>query len=309
MALNRLRHTRSTFLWGAFLSVLLLTPAKAQQIAFTWDDVPAHGALPAGETRVDIARELISAMKKAHMPPVYGFVNGVMAEREPLSAPVLQMWRDAGLPLGNHTWSHPNLNQISLEDWQGDLLKNEPLLQKTMGNYDWHWLRFPYLAEGETDEKRAATRKFLAQHGYKIAAVTMNFADYAYNEPYARCIAKNDNVSIAKLETSYLGAAGASADRIRSLAKTLYGHDIPYVLLMHVGAFDARMLPRLLKLYRERGFGFVTLAQAESDPFYKNDLDLSLSPAPSTLEEASWTRGLPVAPVPAPAIDLDALCR
>jgi peptidoglycan/xylan/chitin deacetylase (PgdA/CDA1 family) len=300
---------RNTFLWIAFLSALLLTPAKAQQIAFTWDDLPAHGALPAGETRVEIAQKLIAAMRDAHMPPAYGFVNGVQAEREPLSAPMLQMWRDAGLPLGNHTWSHPNLNQNSLEDWQADLLKNEALLQKNMGNDDWHWVRFPYLAEGETQEKRLAERKFLAQHGYKIAAVTMNFADYAYNEPYARCVARNDYPSITKLETSYLDAAGAAADRIRSLAKTLYGHDIPYVLLMHVGAFDARMLPRLLKLYRDRGFRFVTLAQAESDPFYKNDLDLSLSPVPDTLEEATWTRGLPVPPMPVPSIDLDALCR
>jgi hypothetical protein len=30
------------------------------------------------------------------------------------------------------------------------------------------------------------------------------------------------------------------------------------------------------------------------DPFYKNDLDLTLSPVPDTLEEAMWVRGLPV---------------
>lgn len=302
-------HVRKSILGYAVPLALLFTPAQAQQIAITWDDLPAHGVLPAGETRVGIAQKLIAAMRDAHMPPAYGFVNGVQAEREPLSVPVLQMWRDAGLPLGNHTWSHPNLNQSSLEDWQLDLLKNEALLQKYMGDGDWHWLRFPYLAEGETQEKRLAERKFLAQHGYKIAAVTMNFADYSYNEPYARCVAKNDIVSIARLETSYLDSAGAASDRIRSMAKTLYGHDIPYVLLMHEGAFDARMLPLLLKLYRDRGFSFVTLEQAESDPFYRNDLDLSLSPVPSTLEEATWTRGLPVPFTPVPAIDLDALCR
>jgi peptidoglycan/xylan/chitin deacetylase (PgdA/CDA1 family) len=309
MALNRLRHTRSTFLWGAFLSALLFTPAKAQQIAFTWDDVPAHSALPAGETRVDIARRLISAMKEAHMPPAYGFVNGVQTEREPLSTPVLQMWRDAGMPLGNHTWSHPSLNQNTLEDWQLDLLKNEPLLQKYMSNSDWHWVRFPFLAEGETPEKLAATRVFLAQHGYKIAAVTMSFGDYAYNEPYARCVAKSDSAAIPSLEANYLDAAAAAVDYSRAMAKTLYGHDIPYVLLMHIGAFDARMLPRLLKLYRDRGISFVTLDEAEKDPFYKNDLDLSLSPVPDTLEEARIKRGLPFPPKPVPGMDLDALCR
>jgi len=93
------------------------------------------------------------------------------------------------------------------------------------------------------------------------------------------------------------------------MSKALYERDIPYVLLMHVGAFDARMLPRLLKLYRDRGFSFVTLQQAESDPFYKNDLDLSLPPAPDSLEEAMILRGLPIPSRPAQSIDLDTLCR
>jgi peptidoglycan/xylan/chitin deacetylase (PgdA/CDA1 family) len=293
----------------AALSTAVLIPAKAQQIAFTWDDVPAHSALPAGETRVEIAHKLIAAMSDAHMPPVYGFVNGVQTEREPLSTPVLQIWRDAGLSLGNHTWSHPNLNTSALADWQLDFLKNEPLLEKYMGNNDWHWVRFPFLGEGENAEKRAATRKFLAQRGYKIAAVTMSFGDYAYNEPYARCVTKHDTVAIAQLETSYLESAGAAVDYSRSMAKALYGHDIPYVLLMHVGALDAEMLPRLLKFYRDKGFSFVTLQQAESDPFYKNDLDLSLPPAPDSLEEAMRMRGLAIPAGPTPHMDLDAVCR
>jgi len=265
--------------------------------------------MPAGESRVEIGRKLIAAMSDAHLPPAYGFLNGVQTEREPLSTPVIQMWRDAGLPLGNHTWSHPNLNSNSLEDWESDLLKNETLLKKYMGGNDWHWIRFPYLGEGETEEKRTAARKFLVQHGYKIAPVTMSFGDYAYNEPYARCVAKNDNAAITRLEASYLDAAGAAIDYSRAMAKALYGHDIPYVLLMHVGAFDAEMLPRLVKLYRDRGFTFVTLEEAEKDPFYKNDLDLSLSPAPDSLEEAMQLRGLAIPSRPAAAIDLAAICR
>src|SRR5580698_3054718 len=107
--------------------------ALAQQIAFTWDDLPSHSALPPGETRVGIGKKIISAMKDAHMPPVYGFVNGIHTEDEPLSTPMLKEWRDAGLPLGNHTWSHMNLNQRSVADWEADALKNEPVLQSYMG--------------------------------------------------------------------------------------------------------------------------------------------------------------------------------
>jgi peptidoglycan/xylan/chitin deacetylase (PgdA/CDA1 family) len=292
-----------------FLSFTFCTLAPAQQIAFTWDDLPAHSALPQGETRVEIGHKLIAAMKAAHMPPIYGFVNGVAIDREPASAPMLKDWRDAGFFLGNHTWSHMNLNTSSLADWEADLLKNEPTLEQNAGNTDWHWLRYPFLAEGDTEEKRTATRKFLAAHGYRIAAVTMSFGDYIWNEPYARCVAKNDTAAISQLETSYLEAASTDADFRRAMAKALYNHDIPYVLLMHVGAFDARMLPRLLDLYRSKGFTFVTLKEAENDPFYAGSIDPSLPDQPESLEATMHARGLALPPRPKPSLDPNALCR
>jgi peptidoglycan/xylan/chitin deacetylase (PgdA/CDA1 family) len=178
-----------------------------------------------------------------------------------------------------------------------------------MGDADWRWLRYPYLAEGDTAATRAAGRRFLADRGYKVATVTMGFGDYLYNEPYARCVAKKDSAAIARLESSYLAAADAAIVYSRSLSKALYGHDIPYVLLMHVGAFDARMLPRLLALYRERGFRFVTLEEAESAPFYRSAIDPGLPSSPDSLEAAMTARGLPLPPAPGPNLDLDALCR
>jgi peptidoglycan/xylan/chitin deacetylase (PgdA/CDA1 family) len=292
------------------LSFLPFIPfAAAQQIAFTWDDLPAHSALPPGESRVETGRKLIAAMKAAGMPPVYGFVNGIAIQREPNSEPMLDDWRKAGFFLGNHTWSHMNLNTSSLADWEADLLKNEPTLKQHAGASDWHWLRYPFLAEGDTPAKRTEARKFLAKHNYKIAAVAMSFGDYMWNEPYARCVAKNDRTAIAQLESSYLEAAAADADFRRAMAKALFGHDIPYVLLMHVGAFDARMLPRLLDLYRNRGFSFVTLESAEKDAFYTSSLDPSLSEQPDSLESALNARHIPLPPRPEPAIDPNTLCR
>ena len=282
---------------------------RAQQIAFTWDDVPAHSAMPPGETRVGIAQKLISAMKDAGLPPVYGFVNGVAVEREPASEPVFKVWRDAGFPLGNHAWSHMNLNTAKLEDWEADVLKDEPVLEKYAAGTDWHWLRYPFLAEGDTPEKRMAARKFLAERGYKIAAVTMSFGDYMWNEPYARCSAKGDTAAIATLESSYLDAAASDAEFRRAMAKALFGHDIPYVLLMHVGAFDARMLPRLLALYKSKGFSFVTLEEAEKDPFYKGSMDPKLDAPPDMLEGAMKAKGLPLPERPKSGVDVNTLCK
>lgn len=293
----------------AALAFAAIPFATSQQIAFTWDDLPAHSALPPGETRVEIGRKLIAAMQAERMPPVYGFMNGVQLDREPDSAPMLKDWTYAGYLLGNHTWSHMNLNTMDLVDWEADLRKNEPLLDKYAEGNDWHWLRFPFLAEGDTPAKRADARAFLAAHGYRIAAVTMSFGDYMWNEPYARCVAKNDTTAIAQLESSYLQAAAEDADFRRAMSKILYGHDIPYVLLMHIGAFDARMLPRLLKQYRDKGFTFISLQDAENDPFYASAIDPSLPEQPYSLEAAMQARGLPLPARSKTFDDVDSLCR
>ena len=122
----------------------------------------------------------------------------------------------------------------------------------------------------------------------------MSFGDYQWNEPYARCRAKDDQEAIAFLEKSYLAAAEDSIAYYRTLSHALYGRDIPYVLLMHLGAFDAEMLPRLLNLYRSKGFQFVTLEQAESDAFYREDMNLTLPPGPDSLEGVMAERHLPL---------------
>lgn len=295
-------------------AVLTLTLAGAAQaadkpvIAVTWDDIPAHSALPPGVTRVQIAADLLQASAEAKAP-AFAFINAVQSEREPDSAPVLTMWRKAGQPLGNHTWSHQNLASLTPEQFIAEIQRNEPTLKALMGREDWRWLRYPFLSEGDTPEKRLAVRAWLAGNHYKIASVTMGFGDYAYNEPYARCMAKGDQAAIAELERRFLDGAAADADRARAMSHALFGKDIPYVLLMHGGAFDARMAPRLFKLYEDRGFGFTTLAEAQKHPFYRTDTDPGLTPEPTTLDGALRAKGLPVPPSSVDLAPLERLCR
>jgi peptidoglycan/xylan/chitin deacetylase (PgdA/CDA1 family) len=243
------------------------------------------------------------------MPPVYGFVNGLAVEEHPETGAVLAAWRAAGNPLGNHTWSHMNLNQHSLQEFEQDAEKNEGLLELQMKGMDWKWFRFPFLADGDTAAKKMGFRVYLAEHGYRIAAVTMSFSDYEWNEPYARCEAKHNGREIRWLESSYLKAADEDIGYRRAMAQKLFGVDIPYVLLMHIGAFDARMLPRLLRVYQERGFRFVTLEEAEKDPFYKYDVDPKLLPGPDTLEGAMLEKHLPVPQKKDYGPELEKVCK
>lgn len=298
-------------LFSAVLALALADAARAADkpvIAVTWDDLPAHSALPTGVTRTQIAADLLKASADANAP-AFGFINAVQNEREPASAPVLTMWRAAGQPLGNHTWSHQNLSSLTPEQFIAEIERNEPALKALMGREDWRWLRYPFLSEGETAEKRLAVRAWLAANHYKIASVTLGFGDYAYNEPYARCLAKGDHAAVAELERRFLDGAADDADRARTMSRALFGRDIPYVLLMHGGAFDARMASRLFKLYQDKGFGFTTLAEAQQHPFYKTDVDPGLSPEPTTLEGAMRAKGLPVPPSRVNLAPLESLCR
>jgi peptidoglycan/xylan/chitin deacetylase (PgdA/CDA1 family) len=291
--------------------LFVLTPivASCQQMAITFDDLPAAGQKPASISRLEIAQSILATLKQQNMPPVYGFVNGVRTEEAPVTLSVLDAWRAAGQPLGSHTWSHPDLEIITPAEFEADIEKNEPLLRKYMAGEDWHWLRYPFLHEGETTAKHREIRAWLKAHNYKVADVTMDFEDYLWNEPYARCVAKGDTAAIAQLHDSFLATAASYIDTYRTLARNLYGHDIPYVLLLHEGAFEARILPELLDLYRTRGFTFISLPTAEADPAYAEDPDFGYPGGGALTEQLTAKRKLKSPPNSKPYEQLAATCR
>ncbi len=279
------------------------------QVAFTFDDLPAHGPLPPGEFRPEPIRTIIKVLKTEHMPPTYGFVNGFRTAQYPYQAELLREWLASGNPLGNHTWSHPELDKSSAQKYIHNIAEDEPLLQKLDPLGDWHWFRYPYLEEGNTLAKREAVRSYLLDHHYKIAEVTLDFEDYMWNDAYARCAARRDDAAVASLHTSYLATADEYITYSRTLSQRLYGRDIPYVLLLHVGAFDAKMLPDLIALFRKRGFTFVTLPQAESDPAYSVDPKVAYPGGGLLMELAATTRNVALPNATEPEAQLEAMCR
>jgi peptidoglycan-N-acetylglucosamine deacetylase len=283
--------------------------SAAPEVAFTFDDLPAHGPLPPGMARPAVVASILETLHREQMPPVYGFVNGFRVAQYPYQIHILQAWHAAGEPLGNHTWSHPEFDKLSAAQYEANIARDEPLLRQVDPHGDWHWFRYPFLEEGNTVAKREAVRGWLQEHGYKVAEVSMDFQDYLWNEPYARCVAKHDDGAIRHLHDTYLATADQYMGVYRKLAQNLYGHDVPYVLLMHVGAFDARMLPELIALFRSRGFHFVTLEEAMSDPIYRADPKVP-APGGNTFNELVATeRKVNVPDAEEPEAMLDRLCR
>ena len=279
------------------------------QVAFTFDDLPAHGPLPPGEFRPEPMRSILKTLKKENMPPVYGFVNGFRTAQYPYQTELLREWIASGNALGNHTWSHPPFDQTSAKKFIANIAKDEPILQKVDPDGDWHWFRYPYLQEGNTLAKRIAVRNYLLNHHYQIAEVTIDFEDSLWNEPYARCMAKQNNVAVASLEKSYIAVADEYIGVFRTLSQKLYGNDIPYVLLLHVGAFDAHMLPQLIALFRERGFQFIALPQAESDPAYAFDPKIGYLSGGTLQELTAAVRKVNFPDNTKPYKRLDRMCR
>ena len=241
-------------------------PVPPIAIALTFDDLPAHGPLPPGETRLSVAKAVLATLKAHHVREAFGFVAGSFGGADIDAPDVLAAWRRAGFPLGNHSWSHSHLDATDPEVYTADIVRNEALIVPMMNGADWHWFRYPYLAEASDPARHAKVRAFLATRGYRVASVTLNFDDWAYNEPYARCVARGDRTAIAALETRWLAAAARSLDTSRAAMPAT-----PLVALLHVGAFTAHMLPRLLTLYEHQGAKFVGLAAAERNRAYDGD--------------------------------------
>ena len=250
---------------AAFVGLALASCATPKQpldhsleIALTFDDLPVHGPFPPGQNPQSVGDSIIAALSSARVPAT-GFVNAHWTVDQPGTISVLKAWRAAGLKLGNHGWAHKHLNEMTVAEFEQEVARDEPVLEQLAGGTDWRWFRYPFLDEGKDAAQRAAARQVLARRGYKVADVTMDFGDWQWTAPYARCSAPSDQAAIRHLETMYMAAAREAIGYYRGLSHQLYGRDIPYVILLHevVRGADGAASDRALSVggVPVRGFG------------------------------------------------------
>jgi len=279
-------------------------------VAVTVDDLPAHGPLPGGMTWAGIARSHVDTLKAYGVPEAWGFVNAVRLGTDANNEAVLEVWRGAGFPLGNHGYSHMGLSRApSLEAWEADVRAGEPVLAKHMAGKDWHMLRFPFLDASGAGSRHDGALGWLKGRGYRIADVSLGFDDWAYTETYVRCLAKGDQPAIDRMKASYLRRVDQQLARTKALSQHAYGRMIPQVLLTHMGAWSSATLPAVMRRLNEAGAHYVTLDQVQSDGAYR-------APSPRTGDGSLMERHaldanieLPGVPAVEQVGDLDALCR
>ncbi len=265
----KIRNLNSILLFLFFAPSVALSSVK---MAVTVDDLPTHGKLPPGVSRIEITKSMLATFKANNVPEVYGFINAGHVGQDKGLIEVLSLWIKAGYPLGNHTWSHKRLNKISAEDFNKDIAANEPTLREVGGQFDWRYFRYPFLDEGESLKKRNSVRIYLRANKYKMAFVTDDFEDWAWNDPYARCKRKNDQKSIQSLKESYVNAAAERFILDGKILNAIYQRPVARILLLHIGAFGTEMLPAILNFYKGKGVEFIPLSEAVKDPIYDEDL-------------------------------------
>jgi len=297
-------------LWAVVLACGLTSPGGAAEMAVTVDDLPTHGALPRGMQRVAIAEQMIAALARHGVPEVVGFVNGGQLRDAPEHAEIVKAWLLAGLQIGNHTYAHLDLNAVPAGEYVADIERNEAPLSALAGPAWPRVFRYPYLQEGDTPQKRAEVRRWLAGRGYAIAQVTVHVDDWIWNDAYVRCLNRSDVASAEWLKRSFLDVAMERLDWSQATSRTVFGRDIKHILLLHIGAFDAAILDDLIGAYRKAGVKMIGLKAAMADPAYALDPGAVWNGELTFPMQVARARGVIVPPEPAiPRSKLEALCR
>ena len=253
--------------------------APDRRIAVTIDDLPwarLDGVAPPDlQTRHE---RLIAALKEAGVPGV-GFVNENKLEVEgkvdPQRMAMLRDWLTAGYELGNHTYAHVDVNAVGLQAYKQDILDGERQLRPLLAERGTapRWFRHPYLRAGRTAEDKAEVAAFLAQHGYRIAPVTVDNGEWVWAFAYANVMnAQPDTPERAalllRLRLGYVPYMLNKLDYYEAQSQQLLGYALPQIWLMHANELNADSFVELIAGARRRGYAFITLDEAMRDPAY-----------------------------------------
>jgi peptidoglycan/xylan/chitin deacetylase (PgdA/CDA1 family) len=251
---------------------------QERSVAITVDDLPyAGGALAAGgletSSTVEMVNRRLLAAFQAHHVPVTGFVvqKAVEALGPTSGTAILKQWTSRGFDLGNHTHSHPDINALSTEQIEREIVSGESTLAPLMKEKGKKvsFFRFPMNHTGDTKVKRDAIAAFLAQRGYQLATCTIDNSDYLFNDAYLGMLANDDGASARKLRAEYLAYTSLEIDYYAALNKQVFGYEPPQVMLLHDNRLNADVIEQVLHLFEEKQYRFVSLDVAQADEAYR----------------------------------------
>jgi peptidoglycan-N-acetylglucosamine deacetylase len=251
-------------LGGMKLSGALPAAAAQPQLAITMDDFFWNKSVRL--TPDERNRAILGALQ-SHGLRAALFVAGKNADNEKGKS-LLREWDRAGHLIGNHSYSHMELNsgEVTTEIFTADILKCESVL-KSFPRYQKRF-RFPYLKEGETAIKRDAVRTFLRQHGYNIGHVTIDASDWAVENRLSARLTKDPKADVKPYRDFYLSHMWERAVYYDGLAHKALGRSVKHTILMHYNLLNALFLGDLLDMFKSKGWKLIDAVDAFKDPVF-----------------------------------------
>lgn len=276
----------------------LLQAAGAQptgrRVAVTIDDGPVVNEMRDLGNFQKITTGLIEALRADRVPATI-FINerqlNVPGQRDGRAA-VLEQWLDAGFDLANHTYSHPSLNRVPLAQFADDVVKGEVIMRPLVEQRGRAlvWFRYPFLHSGTTAEVHQGIVDFLEQRRYRVAPVTVDYADYAFAGPYRAQLAAGNTDVAAKIRQAYLDQVDVGFDYAEKASVEVFGREIPQILLLHCNQLNSLTLRESIARIRARGYAFISLDEAMKDAAYQRP-DTFTGPGGSWLSRSATAMG------------------
>ena len=248
------------------------SPQSGRRVAITIDDGPVVNEMSDLGNFQRITNGLIGSFQVEKVP-VTIFVNeaqlNVPGQRDARAA-VLDQWLDAGFELGNHAYSHRSANQVPFEQFADDVVKGEVIMRPLVERrgQKLQWFRFPYLHSGTTADAHQAIVTFLESRNYRVAPVTVDYADYTFAGAYTRAL-RSGKIDVAeRIKTAYIDQVDVGFDHAEKASTEVYGREIAQILLIHCNELNAVAVRSTIARMRQRGYTFISLAEAMQDDAY-----------------------------------------
>ena len=250
-----------------FLLLTLPLSGLAQNIALSFDD----GFDPRSqENAAQWNAALLDGLAQSNVKAIFYASGSKVDSPEGLS--LVSDWGDSGHDVSNHTYSHFSLGANLLEDFSADVEKNEALLINKPG-----WvkrLRFPYLKEGRTAEKRDGFRQWMTDHGYESGAVSIDASDWYYSSRYEAWVQNHRTEEPVAFRLAYLDHLWDRASYYDGLSQSIFNRSINHVILLHTNAINAAFIVDIVAMFRAKGWNVIDPDKAYSDPVYTNVPDV-----------------------------------
>lgn len=255
------------------LTVYVAAQAPRRFLAITIDDLPVVSTRKDLKNRQEITKKILGHIKKAKVPAI-GFVNEgklyTEGKLDEAQVDLLRQWADAGLELGNHSYSHRSLNAIDLAVYEKDILDGETVtkgLMKGKGK-TLRYFRHPYLQTGLSLEVKKNFDAFLREHSYTIAPVTIDNGDWIFASAYDKAFDAGDKRLMRRVGAAYVPYLESKMDYWERQSVKLFGREVRQTLLIHANFINSDYLDDIVRMLRKRGYDIVTLENALRDEAY-----------------------------------------